>query len=512
MATGLLGRNQMDSFAKQMNAQQQLKRQQQQVVQPGPLRGQSETNVAPINPLADQRNMASTTPVNVNGAQTRMPTNAAVSFNNIKTESPPVGTGGGDVAGRQAAQAAGIPFIPSTGLLGGKTAQSTGVAGDGLAPGMLADDGMSIVPSKPVEDTSVLPTVNAQAYQSSNYDPALLGDPNQWNLTSEQTVQGQLDKILGLDSPIVQRARAQGLMTAASRGLENSSMAAGASEAAMIDAAMPIAQADATANLGVNRYNVDTANTFDTTNVAAQNAAREFGAQAGNRASEFNIQQQSQNDQFNVANEADKQAAATLNANKVSSANFEANVQMMRDQISSLRGMDQQSMSSMDNLVREYISGVGKINQDTNMNQLSKDFAINQLFEGTRSGIDLISSFSSNPEITNRLVSVKDDQTVQAEATAAKQQADAATAAAAQQKQAAYAAIKEGVSRYVSGKKATQGDVARGLAINDNVSGAPTWKLSELTPAKRKEYGTNPTNLDLKNGHAVKEKNVLKWK
>ena len=73
------------------------------------------------------------------------------------------------------------------------------------------------------------------------------------------------------------RARAGAMQSANSRGLLNSSMAAGAGEAAVIDAALPIAQQDA--------------NTFSQQRLANQqvsNAADQFGADAANRTVALN--------------------------------------------------------------------------------------------------------------------------------------------------------------------------------------------------------------------------------
>ena len=101
------------------------------------------------------------------------------------------------------------------------------------------------------------------------YDPSLTTVN-----TDTDTVSAQLDTILGKDSPYITRARAGATQTANSRGLVNSSIAAGAGEAAAIDAALPIAMQDA--------------NTFSTTrltNQGAQNTAGQFNAGETNRTS-----------------------------------------------------------------------------------------------------------------------------------------------------------------------------------------------------------------------------------
>jgi hypothetical protein len=61
----------------------------------------------------------------------------------------------------------------------------------------------------------------------------------------EETVSGQLNKLLADDSKYIQSARNAAMTTANQRGLLNSSIAAGSGERAAIDAALPIATSDA---------------------------------------------------------------------------------------------------------------------------------------------------------------------------------------------------------------------------------------------------------------------------
>lgn len=72
-----------------------------------------------------------------------------------------------------------------------------------------------------------------------------VGGPVIRDVQENELVAGQLDKLLSSENPIMQRARARAAETANERGLINSSFAAQAGEAAVIDAAMPIATADA---------------------------------------------------------------------------------------------------------------------------------------------------------------------------------------------------------------------------------------------------------------------------
>lgn len=87
------------------------------------------------------------------------------------------------------------------------------------------------------------------------------------------TTQGQLDSILSKNGLLMQRAEGLAMGAANARGMQNSSMAAGAGTAAMIDAATPIANADA----GVY-------NQVASENQKYQNAAEVFNSSAYNEA------------------------------------------------------------------------------------------------------------------------------------------------------------------------------------------------------------------------------------
>jgi len=88
------------------------------------------------------------------------------------------------------------------------------------------------------------PTVNDAP---RSYAPPTVADaPRAYGVPeAQQSVASHLEGILAKDSPLMQRAQTQGMQYANSRGLLNSTMAAGASQGAMIDRAMPIAQQDA---------------------------------------------------------------------------------------------------------------------------------------------------------------------------------------------------------------------------------------------------------------------------
>ena len=86
------------------------------------------------------------------------------------------------------------------------------------------------------------------------------------NVTPDQTVQGQVKSIIDQNSPLMQQAEARSLQQMNGRGLINSSMAVGAGQAALYDAAMPIAAADASTNAKIASDNAASANQFSMAN------------------------------------------------------------------------------------------------------------------------------------------------------------------------------------------------------------------------------------------------------
>ncbi|MGZ5648754.1 MAG: hypothetical protein ACXWG8_00340 [Usitatibacter sp.] len=82
------------------------------------------------------------------------------------------------------------------------------------------------------------------------------------SVSDNMTVQGQLEKLLDKDSPLMQQARSRALIEANNRGLINSSMAQQAGEEAAIQSALPIAQQDANTFTTVAGKNQDASNSF----------------------------------------------------------------------------------------------------------------------------------------------------------------------------------------------------------------------------------------------------------
>jgi hypothetical protein len=103
--------------------------------------------------------------------------------------------------------------------------------------------------------------------------PAVGYDPDALKVTDEQTVQGQIGKIIKSGSPLMEQAEANARRMMNTRGLINSTAGVNAGQTALYTAATPIATADA------KTYADAATNTY-----AAENRALEFTAGAKNTA------------------------------------------------------------------------------------------------------------------------------------------------------------------------------------------------------------------------------------
>jgi len=254
------------------------------------------------------------------------------------------------------------------------------------APAQTADP-TAITPSTAATST---PTTTATG-AASNYAPTQTGQATQWNVSDDQTVQGQLDKILNGNSPIIQQARSQAMQTANDRGLLNSSMAATAGESAAISNALPIATSDSQTMAKAAGYNADEANQFAVKNADIANTAGQFNATQNQNASftnaaaentnqQFNAQQKQQNEQFNAG------ATNTINQanaqNQIQNAQFnvsEANKLQLSNIEAQYKELMQTSASASD-IYKQTMSAIQSISASTDMDANAKQVATdNQL-------------------------------------------------------------------------------------------------------------------------------------
>lgn len=172
-------------------------------------------------------------------------------------------------------------------------------------------------------------------------------DPEQRSIdVAKETVSGQLDALLKSGSPYLDRARAGAEQYANKRGLLNSSIAAGAGEGAAIDAALPIANADA------NVYG-----TAARDNQAARNNALNFNADSSNKAALYNAEA----------------------SNKAQMAHIEGSYKTLI-----------QSSDSAGKLYQQAVDAINKTLTSDNLEPAAKDAAVARQTELLRIGLGMI--------------------------------------------------------------------------------------------------------------------------
>ena len=187
----------------------------------------------------------------------------------------------------------------------GGTSEGKGYDNPTAAP--VASASPVVTPTAVVRSTPT--SYNATKGSSVGYDAPGQAKTSGYDVT-EQTLSAKdksADTMLRMtaqDSPLMQQAAHQGVLQAASRGGQNSSLAAGASQAAMVKAAQPFALEDSGREFTAGR---------DYTN--AQNREGEFEASAGNQASMQTNQQQDTAARFGATaeNQVERDYAASVN-------------------------------------------------------------------------------------------------------------------------------------------------------------------------------------------------------
>lgn len=167
------------------------------------------------------------------------------------------------------------------------------------------------------------------------------------------TVAGQFDALTKSNSPLMTMARTNSDLQMNSRGLLNSSLASSASDLAAYQAALPIANADAT------NYN-----TVGAQNQAAVNAASSQNATAANQASMFSSDQAFKTGMANL----DSQTKSNL-------ADIEANYKTLMQTSSSAAQLYQQTVTNLSNISL------------STMDQTAKDTAVANQYHLLRQGM-----------------------------------------------------------------------------------------------------------------------------
>jgi len=147
--------------------------------------------------------------------------------------------------------------------------------------------GLLQIPQSSIQPGAVS-TVTPNTLGAAGTAGASLATPVSRAVQDNELSRDQLDQMLASNSPLMQRAASTGMNYAASRGLLNSSIAAGASQSAMIDAAAPFALQDARTFADAASQNSAFANQAALQNAQTQTNVNMFNVGEGNQNARLN--------------------------------------------------------------------------------------------------------------------------------------------------------------------------------------------------------------------------------
>lgn len=183
---------------------------------------------------------------------------------------------------------------------------------------------------------------------------------------AKETVSGQLDRALSSGSPLIDRARAGATQNANSRGLINSTMAVQAGEAAAIDAALPIASADAGVYGNVAAANQQYGNQAGQFNAGATNTAALQKSSAANQGllQKTGAEQAQELQKQNIAGQSHLQTQRTQDTKELAGVELAAQkeLQTMRDtqaaNIENIRAQNQIALQELRGGQAEKVLGI----------------------------------------------------------------------------------------------------------------------------------------------------------
>lgn len=241
------------------------------------------------------------------------------------------------------------------------------------------------------------PTVAAPTTYSAAQTP---GAVNATAATAVQdptkgTVAGQIKGLIDANSPLMQQAETRARQEMNARGGLNSSMAIGAGQDAVINAALPIASADAGSNnqfaltntgnqQQVNLNNADTANKVNILNTEATNASKQFGAQQTNALNTTQAQ---------LTADTAKANAQQQNLMVINQLDQENKIQLADIQATYQNQMQANSGSSA--LFNSTMSAINNIQQSTTMDAATKLASTNQQVQLLKAGLSLQGSIAN---------------------------------------------------------------------------------------------------------------------
>lgn len=221
-----------------------------------------------------------------------------------------------------------------------------------------------------------------------------------------KTVQSQVKAIIDDNSPLMQQAATRANQAANSRGLLNSSIAVGAGQSAVLDAATPIANADANiyanANLAdasnkqqMNLANQNSSNTSNQFNSAAANTVKAQNSQLETNVNLSNATEANRMAQFKENLQADTARFNASESNTLIKLGMDAQTRTGLANIEASYKTLLQSQASAGELYKQMVLNSSNIMQNKDMDAATKQTALNNQIALLNSGLGVIGKIAN---------------------------------------------------------------------------------------------------------------------
>lgn len=216
-----------------------------------------------------------------------------------------------------------------------------------------------------------------------------------WEVKPNQTVQGQIKDIIAEGSPLMQQAETRALQGANKRGLMNSSIAVGAGQAALYDAAAPIAAADAATFARAGEFDAGAKQQVNLANQGSTNTADQFNAASTNQVNSQNSQLATNVALNNASLNADLAKFNASQSNELLKLGMDAQTKTELANIEASYKTLMQSSASASDLYKQMVQNAATIMQSKDMDAFTKAKAMQNQIAFLNSGLGVIGSISN---------------------------------------------------------------------------------------------------------------------
>lgn len=226
--------------------------------------------------------------------------------------------------------------------------------------------------------------------------PTLLGAPTKWDITPDQTVQGQMKNLIDPNSPYYQQWATAGAQDAAARGFTgNSSIRSTGIMDSVMRGATPIATSDASTYAKAAGYNADMPNQFAIKNQEASNSNSQFNSAQQNDLTKAHLSANTQLATANISADTARFTASLSNQTQKDLVGLNQASTLAVNQARDANAAILASNESAKSAYSSYVAAVAQIDNNNTMQEPAKRAAIitqTQIFNNAIAGLKAANS------------------------------------------------------------------------------------------------------------------------